>query len=108
MISGKRIFRLIFNRRTSTQPVSIERRAKKMRAREADEHLSKAIERLRNAIRNKNKNLMECGSAVVQFSTFAEVCNFRVPELSVRRCRNPKHEGGDCNERLCPFMGGAA
>ena len=61
--------------------------------------LSASIERLSSAL--KNKNSME---RVVRFSTFSEICNYRVPWLAERICRHPKNKGHPCNEGLCPFM----
>ena len=110
MISIKLIYRALLDRRRANRPVTVERRHR-LRAREAENSLRLSIERLSNAIKMKRPDIMERGSAVVTFVTFSEICNYRTPMLNVRRCRHPSHRGQDdaeCNERLCPFMNGAA
>ena len=105
MLGGKRMFRLVFNRRVAHKPVVTERRVKRIRHCEAEAQLRAAIQRLSDAI---SKSTGDHGSNTVKFVTFAEVCSYRAPNLNVRLCRNPKHKqaGGlaECNEELCPFM----
>ena len=104
MISGKRIFRHLFDRRGDQKPVSVERRHPgRPRPCEAEKMLSESIERLSKAIASKGSI-----QRVVQFSTFSEVCNQRVPWLAEKTCRHPKNKGQPCTEELCPFMTGAA
>ncbi len=98
MISGKRLLRHILNRRIDQKPITVERRRSRPRPCESEKMLSDSIERLSNAI--KSKNSMRC---VVQFSTFSEICNYRVPWLTERICRHQQNKGRPCNEGLCPF-----
>ena len=99
MISGKKMFRHLFDRRGDQKPIAVERRINRPRPCEAERMLSASIERLSNAIKSKNSV-----QRVVQFSTFSEVCNQRVPWLTEKTCRHPKNKGQPCNEALCPFM----
>ena len=103
MISGKKLFRRLFDRRGGQTPVSVERRVNRPRACEAERMLSNSIERLSKAIASKGSI-----QRVVLFSTFSEVCNQRVPWLAEKTCRHPKNKGQPCTEELCPFMTGAA
>ena len=98
MISGKKIFRHLFDRRGDQKPVSVERRVSRPRPCEAEKMLNNSIERLSNALKGKNSV-----QRVGQFSTFAEVCNQRVPWITERICRHQQNKGHPCNEGLCPF-----
>lgn len=99
------------DRRKLNIPVSIDRRAPQ--AREIKERLDRAHERLLETVKKHTGELPRIAAndiqQVVIFSTFREICSFRLTAGEHRLCRHEKHEAANtgiapCNEQLCPSL----
>lgn len=105
-----------FDRRRRSEPVVVERRHTKPSLKSSREHLRTALREFDSAARRLTGEKREVANDIqqtVKFSTFREICTFRVPQVQVRLCRHPKHDAANtgtaaCDEQLCPIMRGAA
>lgn len=111
---SNRIIAFFMERRKKSVPVSHERRSANNRMRDADKRLSESIDKLDRTVRLRREDFIRRTVAndiqtVTIFSTFSDICTWKVPNLSVRMCRHPQHEAANtgvakCDEHLCPFM----
>ncbi len=106
------------DRRTHDEPVSLERRKRKVSMRDADKRLHESMDRFEQTVRIKREDFFrrEVSNDIqqtVQFSTYREICSFKVDAGIHRLCRHSNHEAANtgiakCNEELCPVMRGFA
>ena len=103
------LFRRFLDRRRQGGPVETERRRPSMQ--DADEMLAQSIERMeKTSIRRRLPASANDVQRVVEFSTFAAICEYRYSNGNVV-CKHELHEAhgqgiATCNEQQCPFARG--
>ena len=106
------------NRRTHDEPVAEERRVKLKhkevykRFDESMEHFDQTIRMKRDDFFRGEKFTANDSQQVVIFSTFREICAYRLTQGQYRLCKHPKHEAANtgvakCEEQLCPALAAA-
>lgn len=103
------LFRRFLDRRRNVAKVDSERRRPSMQ--DADAMLAKSIEDMeKTSIRRRLPISANDVQRVVQFDTFAAICEYRYSNSHVV-CKHPQHEAhglgiATCNEQQCPYARG--
>lgn len=108
----ERLKSLFRDRRTHTEPVSVERRARPSR-KEIDDRLRSAVADLEQTVRLKREYFTKFSAndvqQTVQFETYRAICRFTLKAGQFRLCKHHQHEAANtgmakCDEKLCPVM----